>query len=165
MTADPTTLIHVREKFTSRARALFYARLAFLALGLLALVVPAWTRSLGLRLPTAAYAYLFIVAYHIGAGFVPVRKKGKLPAATYEESYQLEYGEATVEVHTDAFRPGDRVLIVDDVLATGGTAAATAELVRRAGGVVVGVSVLIELTFLDGRAKVPGLDVHALMTV
>lgn len=105
------------------------------------------------------------VAYHIGAGFVPVRKKGKLPAATYEESYQLEYGEATVEVHTDAFRPGDRVLIVDDVLATGGTAAATAELVRRAGGVVVGVSVLIELTFLEGRTKVPGLDVHALMTV
>lgn len=105
------------------------------------------------------------VAYHIGAGFVPVRKKGKLPAATYEESYQLEYGQATVEVHVDAFHPGDRVLIVDDVLATGGTAAATAELVRRAGGVVVGVSVLIELTFLEGRSKVPGLDVHALMTV
>ncbi|MCU0266116.1 MAG: adenine phosphoribosyltransferase [Actinomycetia bacterium] len=105
------------------------------------------------------------VAYHIGAGFVPVRKKGKLPAATYEESYDLEYGQATVEVHIDAFRPGDRVLIVDDVLATGGTAAATAELVRRAGGVVVGVSVLIELTFLGGRSKVPGLDVHALMAV
>jgi len=105
------------------------------------------------------------VAYHMGAGFVPVRKQGKLPAATYAESYDLEYGKATVEVHTDAFRPGDRVLVVDDVLATGGTAAATAELVRRAGGVVVGVSVLIELTFLDGRAKLPGIDVHALMTV
>lgn len=105
------------------------------------------------------------VAYHIGAGFVPVRKKGKLPAATYEESYALEYGQATVEVHVDAFHPGDRVLIVDDVLATGGTAAATVELVRRGGGVVVGVSVLIELTFLDGRSRVPGLDVHALMHV
>jgi len=105
------------------------------------------------------------VAYHMGAGFVPVRKQGKLPAATYAESYDLEYGKATIEVHTDAFRPGDRVLVVDDVLATGGTAAATAELVRRAGGVVVGVSVLIELTFLDGRAKLPGIDVHALMTV
>ncbi len=105
------------------------------------------------------------VAYHMGAGFVPVRKKGKLPAATFEESYALEYGEATLEVHVDAFVPGDRVLVVDDVLATGGTAAATAELVRRAGGVVVGVAVLIELGFLGGRAALPGMDVHALMQV
>lgn len=76
MAADPTTLIHVREKFSSRARALFYARLAFLAIGLLALIVPAWTRSLGLRLPTAAYAYLFIVAYHIGA-YVAIGRRGQ----------------------------------------------------------------------------------------
>jgi len=104
------------------------------------------------------------VAYHFGAGFVPVRKKGKLPAATYEESYALEYGEATLEVHQDAFDPGDRVLLVDDVLATGGTAAATAHLVSRAGGEVVGISVLIELAFLDGRSRLSGLDVHALLT-
>ncbi len=105
------------------------------------------------------------VAYHFGAGFVPVRKAGKLPAATYEESYALEYGKATVEVHQDAFEVGDRVLIVDDVLATRGTAAATAELVSRAGGIVAGVSVLIELTFLNGRARLAssGTHVHALL--
>ena len=105
------------------------------------------------------------VAYHMGAGFVPVRKKGKLPSATYEQSYALEYGQATLEVHRDAFAAGDRVLIVDDVLATGGTAAATAKLVRRAGGVVVGVAVLIELGFLNGRAALPGVDVHSIMSV
>jgi adenine phosphoribosyltransferase len=96
------------------------------------------------------------VAYRFGAGFVPVRKAGKLPAATYQESYTLEYGTAVVEVHRDAFTPGERVLIVDDVLATGGTAAATAAVVRRAGAEVVGISVLIELTFLGGRARLEG---------
>ncbi|WP_283132973.1 adenine phosphoribosyltransferase [Rhizohabitans arisaemae] len=105
------------------------------------------------------------VAYHSGAGFVPVRKKGKLPAATFEESYDLEYGSATVEVHQDAFAPGDRVLIVDDVLATGGTAQATAELVRRAGAEVVGISVLLELSFLNGRERLPGLLVRSLVVV
>jgi adenine phosphoribosyltransferase len=106
------------------------------------------------------------VAYHFGAGFVPVRKKGKLPSATYEESYELEYGSATLEVHQDAFRPGDRVLIVDDVLATGGTAAAAARLIRRAGGEVLGCSVVIELSFLSGRPRLEqdGLDVHSLVT-
>jgi adenine phosphoribosyltransferase len=104
------------------------------------------------------------VAYHFGAGFVPVRKKGKLPAATYERSYKLEYGEATLEVHRDAFAPGDRVLVVDDVLATGGTVEATAALVTEAGGTVVGVSVVIELAFLGGRDRLAGLDVHALVT-
>jgi adenine phosphoribosyltransferase len=105
------------------------------------------------------------VAYHFGAGFVPVRKIGKLPAATYQESYELEYATATLEVHCDAFAPGDRVLIVDDVLATGGTAAAAASLVERAGGVVVGISVLIELTFLHGRERLTERDryVHALL--
>jgi adenine phosphoribosyltransferase len=83
------------------------------------------------------------VAYHIGAGFVPVRKKGKLPSSTYAESYDLEYGSETIEVHQDAFTPGERVLIVDDVLATGGTARATAELVRRTGAQVAGLSVLM----------------------
>jgi adenine phosphoribosyltransferase len=105
------------------------------------------------------------VAYHFGAGFVPVRKKGKLPAATHEETYDLEYGTETIEIHLDALEPGDRVLIVDDVLATGGTARAAAELVRRGGGDVVGLSVLLELSFLHGRDKLGNLDVHSLVTV
>jgi adenine phosphoribosyltransferase len=105
------------------------------------------------------------VAYRAGAGFVPVRKKGKLPAETFEESYELEYGTATIEVHRDAFAPGDRVLIVDDVLATGGTALATVGLVRRTGAEVAGISVLMELGFLHGRDKLTDLDVHALVTV
>ena len=105
------------------------------------------------------------VAYHFGAGFVPVRKKGKLPSATDAETYDLEYGSETIEIHLDAFEPGDRVLIVDDVLATGGTARAAAELVRRGGGEVVGLSVLLELSFLNGRDKLGNLDVHSLVTV
>jgi len=105
------------------------------------------------------------VAYQLRCGFVPIRKQGKLPSQTYEQTYALEYGEGVVEVHTDAFAPGDRVLLIDDVLATGGTAAAAGELVRRAGGTVVGLSVLIELAFLGGRAKLPpDLEVHALLT-
>ncbi|MCW2889764.1 MAG: adenine phosphoribosyltransferase [Streptosporangiaceae bacterium] len=105
------------------------------------------------------------VAYHFGAGFVPVRKIGKLPAATYAETYELEYGTATIEVHQDAFLPGDRVLIVDDVLATGGTAQAAATLVRRAGGNVVGLTVLMELGFLNGRARLTDVEIHSLITV
>ncbi|TMQ90827.1 adenine phosphoribosyltransferase [Actinomadura soli] len=105
------------------------------------------------------------VAYHFGAGFVPVRKKGKLPSRTHQETYDLEYGTETIEIHLDALRPGERVLIVDDVLATGGTAAAAAELVRRGGGEVVGLSVLLELSFLHGRDKLRNLDVHSLVTV
>lgn len=105
------------------------------------------------------------VAYRSDAGFVPVRKKGKLPAETLEEAYQLEYGSAVIEVHADAFTPGERVLIVDDVLATGGTAAATVELVRRAGARVVAASFLMELTFLGGRDRLPGLDVRTLVSV
>lgn len=99
------------------------------------------------------------VALRAGAGFVPVRKKGKLPAQTLEASYDLEYGSAVIEVHRDAFEPGDRVLIVDDVLATGGTAAAAVELVGRTGAEVVGVSMLMELSFLKGRERLrhPGL--------
>lgn len=105
------------------------------------------------------------VAYHFGAGFVPVRKKGKLPAATREETYDLEYGNETIEIHSDALQAGERVLIVDDVLATGGTAGAATELVRRCGGDVVGLSVLLELSFLRGRDKLGNLDVHSLVTV
>jgi adenine phosphoribosyltransferase len=105
------------------------------------------------------------VAARIGAGFVPIRKKGKLPGATYAQDYQLEYGTASIEVLTDAFDPGDRVLIIDDVLATGGTARATVELVQRAGAQVAGIAVLLELSFLPGRAKLAGLPVTALITV
>jgi len=105
------------------------------------------------------------VALALRAGFVPVRKQGKLPAQTYAESYELEYGTATLEVHTDAFDASDRVLIVDDVLATGGTAAATAELIRRTGAEVAGIMVLLELEFLTGRAKLPGLPVRSLLAV
>lgn len=105
------------------------------------------------------------VACRAGAGFVPVRKKGKLPAETLEKSYDLEYGSATIEVHRDAFEPGERVLIVDDVLATGGTAAAAIELVRRAGAEVVGVTVLMELSFLGGGERVAGVDLRSLVVV
>jgi adenine phosphoribosyltransferase len=105
------------------------------------------------------------VAIALGAGFVPVRKQGKLPGPTYAQSYDLEYGSATIEVHQDAFTAGERVLIVDDVLATGGTAAATAELVRKAGADVAGFAVILELSFLDGRARLPGSRVHSLLTV
>jgi adenine phosphoribosyltransferase len=105
------------------------------------------------------------VACRLGAGFVPIRKQGKLPGATFAQEYDLEYGTATVEVLTDAFAPSERVLVIDDVLATGGTARAAAELVRRAGAEVVGLAVLLELAFLDGRAKLPGLPVTALLTV
>ena len=103
------------------------------------------------------------VAVALGAGFVPVRKQGKLPGATIARTYQLEYGTATLEVHEDAFNAGDRVLIVDDVLATGGTAAATADLVRRSGAEVVAIAVLLELGFLSGRAQLPGLELRSLL--
>jgi adenine phosphoribosyltransferase len=105
------------------------------------------------------------VAWRIGAGFVPIRKKGKLPGATFTQDYELEYGTATVEVLADAFAPADRVLIIDDVLATGGTARATADLVRRAGAQVAGIAVLLELSFLQGRAQLADLPVSALLTI
>ena len=105
------------------------------------------------------------VACRVGAGFVPVRKKGKLPAATFAQEYELEYGSATLEVHQDAFAPGERVLIIDDVLATGGTARATANLVSQAGGTVVGIAFLMELSFLSGRDKLPDLEIRSLLTV
>jgi adenine phosphoribosyltransferase len=105
------------------------------------------------------------VANRLGVGFVPIRKQGKLPGATFAEDYDLEYGTATIEVLTDAFVPGERVLVIDDVLATGGTARATADLVQRAGARVAGLAVLLELSFLNGRAKLAGLPVSALLIV
>jgi adenine phosphoribosyltransferase len=103
------------------------------------------------------------VADRIGAGFVPVRKLGKLPAATIRATYDLEYGSDTLEMHCDAVQPGQRVLIVDDLLATGGTAKATVNLVRQAGGRVEGVSFLIELLELGGRARLTGEPVSAVL--
>lgn len=104
------------------------------------------------------------VAYHFGAGFVPVRKQGKLPWDTEREEYELEYGSAVLEVHKDSIRPGERVLIVDDVLATGGTARATARLVESLGGKVIGISCLIELGFLHGRQNLAGYDFFSLIS-
>ena len=105
------------------------------------------------------------VALALRAGFVPVRKAGKLPRATVSETYALEYGEATLEAHIDGFRPGDRVLLVDDVLATGGTAAATTRLVERCGAHVHGVAVLMDLSFLPGREAIGDVPLTSLMTV
>jgi adenine phosphoribosyltransferase len=104
------------------------------------------------------------VADRIGAGFVPVRKIGKLPHTTVRVSYDLEYGTDSLEIHSDAVEPGQRVLIVDDLLATGGTARATVDLVRKLGGTVHGVAVLIELAELNGRGKLTGENVHAVLT-
>jgi adenine phosphoribosyltransferase len=103
------------------------------------------------------------VAYHFGAGFVPIRKKGKLPWDTVGEEYALEYGTATLELHQDAVTPGERVLIVDDVLATGGTAKAAASLVEQIGGTIFGIACVIELDFLKGREKITGYDLHTLI--
>lgn len=98
------------------------------------------------------------VAYRLGVGFVPIRKHGKLPHTSEAASYELEYSEAVLEIHSDALAPGERVLIVDDVLATGGTARAAADLVERLGGDVVGLVCLIELEFLEGRSRLDGLE-------
>ncbi|HEX3087361.1 MAG TPA: adenine phosphoribosyltransferase [Ilumatobacteraceae bacterium] len=102
------------------------------------------------------------VAYRMNAGFVPVRKAGKLPWAVVREDYSLEYGQDKLEIHRDAIHPGERILVIDDVLATGGTAAATVRLVEALGGVVAGVGFLIELEDLQGRAKLQGHRVESL---
>ena len=103
------------------------------------------------------------VACLLGAGFVPVRKPGKLPAETIAETYDLEYGQDSLEVHRDAIREGQRVLLVDDLLATGGTAAATVRLVRRLGGKVMSALFLVELEFLNGRSRLPDVEVVSLL--
>ena len=104
------------------------------------------------------------IAYRLGAGVVPIRKKGKLPRAVKSASYALEYGTDSIEAHADAFKKGTKVLIVDDVLATGGTAAAAVQLIEAIGGEIVGTSFLIELNFLNGRKKLPGRAIHSLVT-
>lgn len=105
-----------------------------------------------------------VIAHHLGVGFVPVRKAGKLPSACHSVDYDLEYGSATLQMHVDALTPGDRVLVVDDVLATGGTAAATCDLVTRAGAHVRALEVVLELGALRGRSRLGEVPVHALLT-
>ncbi len=104
------------------------------------------------------------VAYRIGAGFIPVRKAGKLPWAVVREEYQLEYGSDKLEIHRDAIHPGERILVIDDVLATGGTAAATCRLVEALGGIVVGLGFLLEIEELGGRERLKGHLVESLAT-
>jgi adenine phosphoribosyltransferase len=103
------------------------------------------------------------LAYDLNAGFVPVRKPGKLPYRTLVEEYSLEYGSGKLEMHEDAIRPGDRVLVVDDLIATGGTAWAAAKMIERSGGTVLGFAFVVELTFLPGRQKLAGYEVESLM--
>jgi len=104
------------------------------------------------------------LAYHLNAGFVPVRKPGRLPADVFEVKYNLEYGSNSLAIHRDAIQEGESVLIVDDLLATGGTAAATVHLIRQLGGEIAGVSFLVELTGLNGRRKLDGCAIHSLIT-
>ncbi len=104
-----------------------------------------------------------LLAYELGCGFVPVRKPGKLPAETISESYTLEYGTNTVEIHTDAIEKGQKVLIIDDLLATGGTAKATCKLVERLGGEIVGLAFIIELIFLKGRDELSKYDIFSVV--
>jgi adenine phosphoribosyltransferase len=127
----------------------------------------AWARPRNPDLILGAEARGFIfggaLAYELGIGFIAARKPGKLPWETVEATYALEYGTDSLEVHRDAVTPGARVIVLDDVLATGGTAKAKCELVERLGGQVAGVAFVIELTFLNGRARLDGYDVHSLV--
>ena len=130
--------------------------------------IAGWAAPRGVELVLAAEARGFIlggsIARELGVGFVPARKPGKLPAEVVTAEYILEYGIDALEMHADALAHGTRVLVHDDLLATGGTARALAEMVQRLGGVVVGCAFLVELAFLDGRRRLDGFDVHALVT-
>lgn len=134
--------------------------------GVDALAAPFEADHLDKVLGVEARGFVFAapVAHHHRAGFVPVRKAGKLPWEIEREEYELEYGTDLLEIHRDAVHPGERVLIVDDVLATGGTASAAVRLVERLGGVVVGLTFLIELEFLGGRKRLDGHSVHSVVT-
>ena len=122
-------------------------------------------QKIDLVLGMEARGFIFApaLAYRLNAGFVPVRKPKKLPAKTTSISYALEYGTDSLEIHEDAIKPGQRVIICDDLLATGGTAAATAKLIQQLGGIVEGGAFAVELTFLNGRKKLTGLDVFSLI--
>jgi len=119
--------------------------------------------DLVLGVESRGFIFAPIVAYRIGAGFVPVRKPGKLPAESVKVTYDLEYGKDSLEIHKDAIQSGQRVLIVDDLLATGGTAAAVTRLVQQMGGQVAGLAFLVELEFLEGRKKLNGFEVFSLL--
>ena len=123
-----------------------------------------WGIDVVVGMESRGFIFAAPIAYLLGVGFVPVRKLGKLPSETVSAEYELEYGTNTLEMHVDAVEPGARVLVVDDLLATGGTVAATIELIEQVGGVVVGTAFLIELTFLNGRRRLDGYRVARLIT-
>ena len=147
---DVTTLLKRADRFREAIDALIY---------------PYRERKVDLVAGVEARGFIFAptVAYALGAGFIPVRKAGKLPAATHKATYDLEYGTDSLEIHRDAVEPGQRVLIVDDLIATGGTAKAVAELIEQMGGKVVGLAFLVELEFLNGRQKLPQYEVTSLL--
>ncbi len=119
--------------------------------------------DLVLGVESRGFIFAPTLAYQLGAGFVPVRKPGKLPAETLKVTYDLEYGKDTLEVHKDAIQKGQRVLVVDDLLATGGTGAAAIQLIEQLGGKVAGLAFLVELEFLNGRKRLNGYDVYSLL--
>jgi adenine phosphoribosyltransferase len=150
---DITPLLHEGEAFGASIDAMIDAA-----------VIPGRTIDRVLGIEARGFVFAAPVAFKLGAGFVPVRKAGKLPWQIEQEEYVLEYGVDLLEIHRDAVAPGERVLIVDDVLATGGTAAATVRLVEKLGGVVEALVFLIELPELGGRAALPGRRVASLAT-
>ncbi|HYU17825.1 MAG TPA: adenine phosphoribosyltransferase [Chloroflexota bacterium] len=123
-----------------------------------------WEIDVVVGMESRGFIFAAPIAYLLGVGFVPVRKLGKLPAETITAEYELEYGTNTLELHVDAVEPGCRVLIVDDLLATGGTVGATIELIEQLEGVVAGTAFLVELTFLDGRRRLDGYRVASLIS-
>lgn len=147
---DITTLLKVPEAFREAVDRL---------------AEPFMDKDVDIVVSVEARGFIFggALAYKLGAGFVPARKPGKLPAETIREEYALEYGTDALEIHKDAIKPGQKVLIFDDVLATGGTLSATARLVERLGGEVVGIALLIDLTFLKGREKLKKYNVYSLI--
>lgn len=148
---DITTLVKDRTAF-SRTIDLFYDRCRGMSIDKVA------------SIEARGFIFGAPLAYRLGVGFIPVRKPGKLPAKTLRQEYELEYGTDAVEVHEDAVVSGERVLLLDDLLATGGTAAASCKLIEHLGGIVSGVAFLVELTFLNGRKKLSGYEVFSLLT-
>ncbi|MBM4109028.1 MAG: adenine phosphoribosyltransferase [Phycisphaerae bacterium] len=139
---------------------------AGLALAVELMVNPYRVQDVDLVVGAESRGFIFgtAISRELSAGFIPVRKPGKLPRATHAVEYELEYGRDRLEIHADAIGPGDKVLLVDDLLATGGTLVACSELIRRAGGTIVGITVLIELTALQGRRRLaPHGEVHAVL--
>jgi adenine phosphoribosyltransferase len=129
------------------------------------LIAPYQDKRVDIVLGVEARGFIFAptVAYALKAGFIPVRKPGKLPAQTNRVEYALEYGTDSLEIHQDAIRPGQRVLVVDDLIATGGTAKAVAGIVEKMGGIVVGLAFLVELEFLHGRDKLTGYEITSIL--